>query len=233
MTLTQSTSTQERTPKMSTDTIKRRVVKTAQERREEIMLAAFDLFRQKGFAETAVGDIATKAGVATGTVYLYFQSKDHLLLAIHEKFHSAMHENIATLVSDYLDRSGRGEPVDYRELIETVIDEMAEYNRRFRDYGELCVKYIPGANLTEELYEVNRRSVQFLAGMFHQAKEAGLLHASDPEMMAYLIHGSMMESIKGWCAYNDPPDLDRLMASAKELLKKALGPDVKTVKQTP
>jgi AcrR family transcriptional regulator len=44
-----------------------------------IMAAALDHFAQKGFAATRLDDIAAAAGIAKGTVYLYFNSKEHLL----------------------------------------------------------------------------------------------------------------------------------------------------------
>lgn len=52
------------------------------ERRQEntraILNAALDVFTEKGFSEARVSDIAERAGIAKGTVYLYFDSKEAL-----------------------------------------------------------------------------------------------------------------------------------------------------------
>src|SRR5262245_22564005 len=51
------------------------------ERREQILDAALRLWTRKGFDATTVDDLAREAGVAKGTVYLYFATKEALLAA--------------------------------------------------------------------------------------------------------------------------------------------------------
>src|ERR1700720_4657236 len=53
-----------------------------QDRERRIIAAARRLFDRKGYANTAVEEIADRAGVAVGTLYNYFPSKDELLLTI-------------------------------------------------------------------------------------------------------------------------------------------------------
>lgn len=50
----------------------------------ELIAAAFDLFVERGFAATRMEDIAARAGVSKGTVFLYFESKQALLRAVVE-----------------------------------------------------------------------------------------------------------------------------------------------------
>ena len=56
-----------------------RITKNPEERRTEIMDTAQVLFAQKGFEETSVADIVRKIGVAQGTFYYHFESKEQLL----------------------------------------------------------------------------------------------------------------------------------------------------------
>jgi AcrR family transcriptional regulator len=51
----------------------------AEARPDEVLDAALELFTQKGFAATRVEDIAAKAGISKGAVYLYFPSKEAIL----------------------------------------------------------------------------------------------------------------------------------------------------------
>ncbi len=55
------------------------------EKRDLIVEAAVDVFARKGFHQARVSDIARKAGVADGTIYLYFKNKEDLLLSIFEE----------------------------------------------------------------------------------------------------------------------------------------------------
>jgi TetR/AcrR family fatty acid metabolism transcriptional regulator len=53
--------------------------------RERILLAAGPVFAEKGYLSARVADVARKAGVADGTIYLYFRNKEDLLLCIFEE----------------------------------------------------------------------------------------------------------------------------------------------------
>src|SRR5258708_360503 len=59
---------------------------------EAILRAATDVFAERGFFNAQVADVARASGVAAGTVYLYFQGKDDLLVSIFER---TMREAIA------------------------------------------------------------------------------------------------------------------------------------------
>lgn len=53
-----------------------------EEKRLEIASAAIESFARKGIAQTSIDEIAKSAGVAKGTVYLYFKTKEEIILAI-------------------------------------------------------------------------------------------------------------------------------------------------------
>src|SRR5438445_10038619 len=54
-------------------------------KREAILRAATDVFASRGFFNAQAADVARAAGMAAGTVYLYFRSKDDLLVSIFER----------------------------------------------------------------------------------------------------------------------------------------------------
>jgi AcrR family transcriptional regulator len=59
-------------------------------RRADLVSAAASMFAQRGVANTAVSDIVKAAGVAQGTFYLYFDSKDAAVLAVVERIADAI-----------------------------------------------------------------------------------------------------------------------------------------------
>ncbi len=73
-----------------------RTVKTHDERKQELMSIAGDLFLERGFAETMVSDIVTRADVAQGTFYYYFESKEAVLEAILSGYIDALYDRIQT-----------------------------------------------------------------------------------------------------------------------------------------
>ncbi len=57
----------------------------ASDKRERILSAAERIFARHGFFAAKVSDVAKDAGVADGTIYLYFKSKDDLLISLFER----------------------------------------------------------------------------------------------------------------------------------------------------
>ncbi|MCK4510250.1 TetR/AcrR family transcriptional regulator [bacterium] len=55
-------------------------------KRERIIAAAAKLFGEKDYHDTTTAKIAESAGVAAGTIYIYFRSKEELLVAVFEEF---------------------------------------------------------------------------------------------------------------------------------------------------
>jgi TetR/AcrR family transcriptional regulator, fatty acid metabolism regulator protein len=63
------------------------------DKREAILRAAIHVFAKKGYFSSKVSDIAGEAGIADGTVYLYFKSKEEIL-------HSVFNRAMATFISE-------------------------------------------------------------------------------------------------------------------------------------
>jgi AcrR family transcriptional regulator len=73
-----------------TDTRRRRKA----ERPKEILEAAFAEFSRNGYATTTLERIAERAGVTKGTIYVYFENKEHLFISMVQEFTRAAHETV-------------------------------------------------------------------------------------------------------------------------------------------
>jgi AcrR family transcriptional regulator len=77
-----------------------RNTKTHDERKKEIILAALDLFYEKGFYNTAVSDIVKQIGVAQGTFYYYFKTKEEILDSIVDQYVESLAEDACKIISE-------------------------------------------------------------------------------------------------------------------------------------
>ncbi len=110
---------------MTNTTIKPRVTSRAEDTRRKIYEAAMEMFREKGFEETTMRDIAGKAGVALGGAYYYYSSKDAIVLA----FYREMQETSTPLVGGALTDKKK-----LKERIRAVLDQRLKLlapNRKF------------------------------------------------------------------------------------------------------
>jgi AcrR family transcriptional regulator len=108
-------------------------------RQEEILAAAATAFACGGYPDTDVQAVADAAGVAKGTIYLYFPSKERLFLATVDRAMSRLCETVRQAcadVPDPLDRLEVGVRAylqffrDHPDFAELLIIERAEYRDR-------------------------------------------------------------------------------------------------------
>lgn len=97
----------------------------AETTRSRILETALNLFRERGFDQTAMRDIASAAGVAVGGAYYYFESKEALVMAFYQESNIAMHERIEAALA---------KKTDLKSRLRAVVDVKFEYfapNRKF------------------------------------------------------------------------------------------------------
>ena len=104
----------------------------ASDRRDAIFAAALDEFSERGFAAARLDDIARRASVAKGTIYLHFRDKEHLFQEIVRAMLSPLVGSVEAL---------GGSDVPMRALAEQIIDLFIReiYETRRRDVIRLII----------------------------------------------------------------------------------------------
>src|SRR5580704_18926333 len=102
------------------------------ERRAAILDAALDEFAARGFADTRLDDVARRAGVAKGTIYLYFRDKENL-------FQDLVRTRLSPLIGTIETAAVRELPI--RALAELIITTFIEeiYGTRRKDVIRLII----------------------------------------------------------------------------------------------
>ena len=200
-----------------------RVVKPADQRRSEILEASTELFRARGFVVTIVQAIAGKAEVAAGTVYLYFPSKEAILVALQEDFEAGLLDRFSQIAERVLaEEDSSGEIVGYEEVVERLIDGMVEYCLERRAVCEVMARHVGRAGTAQD--GVAGGLTELLARVISEGVRLGYVHAPDPEMAAYLLNLATVTSIGQAIAFEDEATLGRVVRQAKELYIKTLAP---------
>src|SRR5215831_7868452 len=69
------------------------------DKRDRILTAAERIFARHGFFAAKVSDVAKEAGVADGTIYLYFKSKDDLLISLFGRRMQQLNESLQSAIA--------------------------------------------------------------------------------------------------------------------------------------
>ncbi|GAM97661.1 transcriptional regulator of TetR family [alpha proteobacterium U9-1i] len=181
----------------------------AEARPEEILDAALSEFTERGFDAARMEDIAKRAGISKGAVYLYFESKEALLRAL-------IQSKIAPLAAqaENLARAGAANPMMALKLI------AAGAAMHLRDPAILAVPRLViglSARFPElaEFYrvEVGERARQALEGLVASGVEQGVFKSCDPRAVTRAFIGPLFfeamwtHVLRGETAFADPSKL--------------------------
>ena len=166
------------------------------DKREAILRAAIHVFARKGYFNSKVADVAAAAGIADGTVYLYFKGKDEIL---HSIFDRAMEEFIA---------EGK------REL-----EGMTDAGKKLRRIAELHLEKLGADRDLAVVFQVELRGStkfmqEFSAAGFAEyldvirrtiadGQAAGIFRSDiKPVVAAKIFYGALDEMVTNWVLSN-------------------------------
>lgn len=155
------------------------------DKRARILEAAVKTFASKGFHGTRVSDIAKEAGIAYGLIYHYFKNKEEILNALfQEKW------KIFLAILRNIDQGQR----DFREKLNAIAAFFFDSYLQFPDLMEVLVlEIVHSSRLLEKAnLEAFREAFRIMEGIFHRAKEQGVVRADvDPLVASFLLLGSI------------------------------------------
>ncbi|MCQ6563484.1 TetR/AcrR family transcriptional regulator [Paenibacillus mendelii] len=153
---------------------------------ETITQVAIELFKQKGYENVTVEEIALKSGIAKGTFFNYFQKKEHLLLHIVNSY--------MQLMDQIVHRHHEGTVKE--RLLRILRDILSIY---FRHPGLLRLALVETIKSTIETKDASTNITMFretLGTIITEAKQSGALRSSwDPNMSASVIVGVFINTL--------------------------------------
>lgn len=162
------------------------------DKRDRILAAATRVFARHGFYAAQVADVARQAGVAAGTVYLYFRSKDDLLISIFERtMASAIDEGRRAL-------SGQADPEDCLRRIASL-----HLARLGADRDLAVVFQVELRQTTKFMAHFSATGLREYLGMIRdvitEGQRAGRFRpAASPTLVAKMFFGALDEMATNW-----------------------------------
>lgn len=184
------------------------------DKREAILRAAIKVFASKGFFNSKVADIAGEAGVADGTVYLYFKNKDDIL---HSIFDRAMAEFIAEGKKEL---EGIAAPEDrLRKIAELHLERLGAD----RDLAVVFQVELRGSTKFMREFSASgfAEYLDIIRQTFAEGQKAGVFRQDmKPVVCAKILYGALDEMVTNWILSSKSYPLAPM---AGEVLKVFLG----------
>lgn len=189
----------------------------AQKTRKAILQAAEKLFLKRHIDKTTVSDIVKEAGVAKGTFYLYFDSKDELARSLVAEGLTGFNEEMEKLLLA---------PVSKQTIVDfiTRLVELAVKNQKLYKviHHETFLQFLDYGNKQKELEE-------YYANLFKQWLDRGvakrLITIKDTDFYAKFITISLHEVIERMVLDQLDYPMDRAQEHLIELLNRTIGFD--------
>ena len=183
------------------------------DKRERILRAAVKVVARKGFYASRVSEIAKAAGVADGTIYLYFKSKDELL--------TSLFEDRITRLLDILRREIAKMPTApdrVRRLIELQLGLLEGE----RDLAEVITVNLRQSSRLLKQYATTRFTeyLDLMASVVAEGQRAGEIREDvAPRIMARAIFGALDGIAMTWALGNaEPGGLKRAASQLADVL---------------
>ena len=177
---------------MTTSTRRRRAVsdEDKSQRRDQIMAAAKEVFARKGFHATTIADIAKGAGLAYGSVYWYFDSKDELFHALMAAEESALRNHVAAALAALgVAAENFGQEAPLRVLIKSSVRATLEFFESDKATVKLLLRdpYALGERFEKHLGGIYERFIDDIETFIVAAQERGEVVTAPPRMVAYTL----------------------------------------------
>lgn len=159
------------------------VSKRGDERKQELLDAALNLFAQRGYAKTSINDIIEAVGVTKGAFYHYFKAKDDILEEVVAKQTEAAEASLLRLFDDASLDALTKLKMAIAGMHRVRMDNKAEYSRLHRAFS--------GADNLELAHRLMEKSMArltpTLASMIRQGVAEGVFHTEHPLEVAELL----------------------------------------------
>jgi len=191
-----------------------RISKNREERRNELVEAAGTLFLQKGYDNTAVSDIVRMLGVAQGTFYYHFQSKEEILAAVTDK--------IVSVTEKALKRIKNHTEIDAAKRMKMVIDAFREDIGRNKEIIRQVYSK-SNSSLHQSLFKLALETyVPVLESIIEEGNKRGEFEVEHPLEMAEIIIVNMEFYCRKYVLTGDETRLQRILKTISLLLRPLL-----------
>ena len=162
------------------------------DKREAILRAAIRVFAHNGYFNSKVADIAREAGVADGTVYLYFKSKEDIL-------HSIFDRSMEAAIADGQERLRK--IVDPRERLRTIAHMHLDRLGADRDLAVVFQVELRGSTKFMEEFSAAgfAEYLKLIRSTFEDGQSAGVFRAElNAKVVAKILFGALDEMATNW-----------------------------------
>jgi AcrR family transcriptional regulator len=169
----------------------------SEERKDQIIDAASEVFTEKGFQKARMDDIAEKSGLSKGALYWYFKSKDDIVIGIFDRIFSREARDLETLVSSADTASDR--LLQYTERVTQDVKRLLRFAPITYEFLSLAFR---NRYLQKAFKHYLKEHMDILVPIIQEGIDSGEFRAVDPEEAAIAV-GAIFEGTLALWVYDN------------------------------
>ncbi|KXG44289.1 TetR/AcrR family transcriptional regulator [Tepidibacillus infernus] len=193
-----------------------KVKKKIENKKESIIKVAKEVLANESYSAISIKSIAKKAGIATGTFYLYFSNKEKLVETIVDEMYAKLLDSI------------KKERAKHEQVIDKLQASMEATIRLFakeQHLAKILLVQIPSFNhaFNRKLDEIEKELIKLTLADLKELTDQGMLPKQDIQISAMAFVGSFRQVMISWLREGEPKNIEEAYQTLIQYNLRGLG----------
>jgi AcrR family transcriptional regulator len=187
-----------------------------QARRRKIIRAAIEIFSDNNPGNTSIKAIAQKAGIATGTLYLYFADKEALMDTVVKE----MYTELLSII-----KKERSRHIDVFDKLQASMEVCIQTFMKEKRFAKILLKYYPEINspINTKFTDIENDLIRFVKEDLDELQKQQLIPLQDTQVSATAFVGTFRQVVLSWIDHEEPSDLEQAYRTLIDYNLRGLG----------
>ncbi len=184
-------------------------VQSRQDKREAILATALRLFADRGFVGTPTSLISKEAGVATGTLFFYFKTKEDLIDDLYKRIKAEAAQALCRGLK--MEKTGKGK-------LRRLGNNAVTWGMRNPEKKKVLEMFAQSPFVSAGAQEEGMSHFIFLKDIIHDGIQEGVIRDMDPALLFCMMAAAINGLVSRASVVKDPMERDRIIAEGLDFV---------------
>lgn len=197
-----------------------KVIEKQQNLKDKIIKAAKEILANKEMGSTSIKTIAKKAGIATGTFYLYFTNKEALIDTVMKELYTELLDKI---------KEERSQFTDTFDKLQASMEVCIKTFMKEKHFAKILLEHFPEINsaFATKFSDIEKDLIRLTKQDLDELRAVDQIPDQDTQVSATAFVGTFRQVILSWISDGEPADLEHAYKTLIDYNMRALGKNTK------
>lgn len=193
-----------------------KIIEKQQHLKDKILEAAKEILAGKEKGDTSIKAIARRAGIATGTFYLYFANKEALIDTVVKELYAKLMDSI---------KKERAKYTDVFDKLQASMEVCIKTFMKEKHLAKILLEHFPEINtaFNTKFTDIEKDLIRLAKQDIDELMSLKLIPQQDTQVSATSFVGTFRQVILSWISYGEPSDIDQAYKTLIDYNMRGLG----------